>query len=510
MLKKSILGQDNRKIVTVDPYSLISFEHQNNLVSRGNVKNFDQKGFYNSYVQTKDIISSTVDIENEIGEDDLKDAIEIKAYDELGLESTKEYSIFYFESNRTDSDYRVFNVIAIDKERLDEIFGELKDIKYIDYITAAPFLMQSLYKRNVLPGEGVQCYIYFHIDDAFVAIYQSGEYIFSKSIKYSLKNIADTFSKELGKRVDEAELFSMLKKTGLRNENAAYQQQLMKLFGEVFVYINDVLSYAKRAYGLGKIDQIYMDTEIGTIAGMNEFCINYLNIPTKQFDFKISKNANEVTIDSLHMLMIINAQEIQHNNEENLNISIFKRPPPFKDRPSGKLMQAIAASLLLSLAYPTYQFVYENFYLKTELQDLNGKHQDLSARVETMKSELSKVQKSNDEIEAKLVAKNEDLEFRTKLLKEIYSKKVSYPMKAKVLTDLFDKINKHNTKVVEVLNNDHEMIVTVQSKDDKLVTELMKEISITNGYEVSTELIKKDDNTSTYESAIKVGLHGSF
>jgi hypothetical protein len=83
-------------------------------------------------------------------------------------------------------------------------------------------------------------------------------------------------------------------------------------------------------------------------------------------------------------------------------------------------------------------------------------------------------------------------------------------MKAKVLTNLFDKVNKHNTQVVSVDNNSSDMIITVRSKKDKFVTELMKDISTTKGYEVSTELIKKDNNSTYYESAIKVGLHGNF
>ncbi len=354
------------------------------------------------------------------------------------------------------------------------------------------------------------CFVYFHKEDAFVSIYQNGEYIFSKSIRYSLKNIADTFSKELGKRIDESELFSMLSKSGLRNENSAYQQQLMKLFGEVFVYINDVILYAKRAYGLKKIDQVFLGTEIGSIPGVDEFCFNYLNIETKKMEFKISKNANEISIDPLHTLLIINAQDYQTTQDESFNVSIFQRPPPLMKRPSGKLMQALAASLILSLAYPGYQFVYDNFFLKKELVQLTETDRQLSVKVNAMKQALAEVKKEDESIEKRLVEKNADLDFRTKLLKEIYSKKVSYPMKAKVLTDLFNKINQHQSKIVSVTNNNKEITLTVRSKKDKLVTELMHDIAVSKGYEVSTELIKKDDNSSYYESAIKVGLYGNF
>ncbi len=510
MLKKSILKPANKKIIAVDPYSLTSYEYDKNVITKGNVKSFDQKSFYNSYVQTKDIISNTVDIDNDVSNEDLRDAIEIKAYDELGLESAKEYSIFYFESDKADNEYKVFNVIAIDKMRLDEVFGNLKDIKYIDYITAAPFLMKSLYNRNLLSMENTDCFVFFHKDDAFVTIYQNGEYVFSKSIRYSLKNISDTFSKELGKRVDESEFYSMLIKSGFQNQNSAYQQQLMKLFGEVFVYINDVILYAKRAYGLDKINDIYLGTEIGHIPGIAEFCYNYINIQTQKLEFKISKNANEIDINPLQTLLIINAQDYQHNFDESFNVSIFKRPPPLRQRPSGKLMQTVAAALVISLAYPGYQFVYDNFFLKENLKTLINQDNELSIRVASMKKELTIVNESKKAVEGKLEVKNQDLDFRTKLLKEIYSKKVSYPMKAKVLTELFDKINKHDSKVISVSNDDKEMIVTVRSLHDKSITELMKDISVTRGYDVSTELIKKDDNTTYYQSAIKVGLNGNI
>jgi hypothetical protein len=513
MLKSAIFKPKAKKstankITTVDPYTLSSYSYANNVINKSSVTKFDEKSFYNSYIQTKDVISDLIDIDNEISEEDLKDAIEIKAYDELGLDESREYSIFYFESNKTDSDFRVFNVIAIDKERLDEIFGELNSIKYIDHITVAPFLMKSLYTKGMLSSDGTDCFVYFHKDDAFVAIYQGGEYLFSKSIRYSLNNISDTFSKQLGTRVDREDFYNILTKSGFQNTNSAYQQQLMKIFGEVFVYINDIILYAKRAYSLDKLDQIYLGTDIGNIYGIEEFGFNYINLPIKNLEFIISKNKSD--IDPLHTLLIINAKDYKENLDESLNLSVFKRPPPFSQRPSGKLVKATAAALMLSLLYPGYQFVYNNFVLKKEIRELDNKNIVLVARVDTMKNSLKEISNKRDNIVEQLTKKSADLEFRTKLLKEIYKKKVSYPMKAKTLVDLFEKINHHNSKVISVENNSSKLIITVQSDQDKHITELMKEISQEKKYSVSTDLIIKDENISSYKSAIEVGLNGSF
>ena len=510
MLKRSIIDRRKRSIVTLDPYSLKSYRYRDNVISEESVKKFDDRAFYISYVQTKDIISSTVDIEVGIAEEDLRDAIEIKAYDEMGLESDKEYSIFYFQANRDDGEYQVFNVIAIDQDVLNDIFGELKEIKYVDYITAAPFLMRALYHKNLLATDKTDCFVYFHKDDAFVTIYKDGEYVFSKSIKYSLGYISDTFAKELGKRIDEKSFFEMLQKNGLQHENSAYQQQLMKIFGELFVYVNDIILYAKRAYRLDAIDQVHIGTEIGQIKGMEEFCFNYINLPAKYMHFKISKNAHEIDVEPLHQIMIEKAVEYNVTLDDSQNISIFRKPPPLKQRPSGKLIQVVAASLLLSLLYPGYQFVYEKMFLKPELSRLQSKYHDLTQKSQRMKAAMAKVQKAKKEIETKLEAKSKALAFRTDLLKEVYKKKVNYPMKAKVMTDLFEKVNRHHARVVKTEENNNTMEITVRSPKDKYLTELMEDMAQSDHYEVSTEMIKKDENGSYYESAIKVGLHGKF
>ncbi len=510
MLKKSIIEKRKKSIITLDPYSLKSYRYRDNLITEENIKKFDDRAFYISYVQTKDIISSTVDIEIGVSDEELQGAIEIKAYDELGLESDKDYSIFSFQSSRNDGEFRVFNVIAIDETVLSDIFGELKEIKYIDYITAAPFLLKSLYTKNRLTSDKTDCFIYFHKDDAFVAIYKDGEYVFSKSIKYSLGYISDTFAKELGKRIDEKGFFSMLKKSGMQHENSAYQQQLMKIFGEIFVYVNDVILYAKRAYRLEHIDQVYLGTEIGKIAGLEEFCYNYINLSTKYLEFKISKNANELSIEPLHTIMIESAVSYNETMDDTQNISIFKRPPPLKQRPSGKLLQALAASFIISIAYPAYQFVYESMFLQKDLINLEQEHTQLYQKSNSMKAAMSKVQKEKKEIEKKLSTKSKDLNFRTNLLKEIYHKKVNYPMKAKVLTDLFKKVNSHHAKVVLTKESNSTMHITVRSSKDKYLTELMQDMALSKHYDVSTKLIKKDDNASYYESSIKVGLNGQF
>ncbi len=508
MFKKrsSVGGLAKKPIVTVDPYLDKYYIYENNRFSVASKKNLANENFFISYLQQKDVIVGNVEVPRGIPEDDLADAIEVKAYEELGLDSSIEYEIFHFETIQQDGKNRVFNVFAVDKAKVLETFSSVKHVKYIDYITLAPFLYKSLYKKGLIEVGGVDCFIYFHHDDATVTIYQDGEYLFSKSIRYSLKNISDTFSKELGKRVDEKEFYQMLQTSGLQNSNPLYQRHIMKLFGDIFVYINDVITFAKRSYGLSTINNLYISSEIGDIKGIAEFCHSYVNIPTKILEINIYKNSDNIEINPLYSLLTLSAQNYM-DNPEDINLTIFKRPLPFKERPSGKLSMAIAAGLALGLAYPAYQFGENELIWKKKMHEVEEKYQKASAKERRMKAAFAKLNKEQKEIDKKLSQKSKKLDFVTKLLHEIYEKKVSYPMKAKVMTDIFDRVTKHRSKVVSVDNNATDLIVTVRSDSDKDITELLSELASYKKYDVSSKSIKKDNNATYYESAIKVGLH---
>jgi len=75
--KKGILSTIGEKpIVTIDPYSLKSYIYKKSLFEKSTSKELAKNNFFISYVQTKDIISSTVDIARSIAGEDLRDAIE--------------------------------------------------------------------------------------------------------------------------------------------------------------------------------------------------------------------------------------------------------------------------------------------------------------------------------------------------------------------------------------------------------------------------------------------------
>ena len=305
------------EIVSIDPLSLVSYAYSKNEIKLNKLEKSDKNAFFISYLQTRDVISATIDISRNIPDSDLKDAIEIKVYDELALDSAIEYVISYTETDSKDTKNRSFNVFIIDATLIHSKLTPIKEkTRYIDYVTTAPFLIKALYRKNFIEPDGTHCFVYFQKSDAFLAIYKGGEYIYSKSLHYSLKEINEKFCELVGERIDEEDFYKLLTTEGLRTSNGQYQQHLMQLFGEIFLYISDVLVFTKRSYNIDFIDRIYLGSEIGAFSGIEEYGKSYLGLESFEFNFSIAINSKEWYIDQIHILMMLSAQLYMENPDD--------------------------------------------------------------------------------------------------------------------------------------------------------------------------------------------------
>lgn len=494
------------EIISVDPISLNSYKYAKNEIQLFNLDKSKKSSFFASYIQSKDVISATIEISRNIPEEDLQDAIEIKVYDDLGLDSAVEYKITYLETETNDTKNRVYNVFVIDSNLVQEQLSAIrKKTNYIDYVTTAPFLINSLYRKGLIEPESTDCFVYFQKNDAFLAIYRSGEYLYSKSLHYSLTEITEKFCELIGERIDEEEFFNLLTTEGLKSSNISYQSYLMQLFGELFLYINDVLIFAKRSYDIDVIDKVYIGSEVGVFIGIDEYAKSYLGLESHEFNFSIAINSKEWYVDQIHILMALTSQVYLEERDDTLNFSIFKRPPPLNQRPIGKMIGIFAASLIISLAYPAYQFGYTQF-LNIQLASQTEKFNKLFQENNILKQKIGNLKKEKEKV-TKLVSKESTkLEFRNKLLQEIHKKKIEYPMKAEMLVNLLSILNKHNSKITELTFKENSLILFVQNKKEKKITELIKALTALNKYKITTNKIEQSDKPKIYLSQITIGL----
>lgn len=495
------------EIVSIDPLSLVSYAYSKNEIKLHKLDKSNKNSFFISYIQTRDVISSTIDISRNIPDSDLKDAIEIKVYDELALDSSIEYAITYLETDSKDSKNRSYNVFIIDLGLVTAKLSPIKDkTHYIDYVTTAPFLIKALYRKNFLEPEGTHCFVYFQKTDAFLAIYKGGEYVYSKSLHYSLKEINEKFCELIGERVDEEDFYKILTNEGLKSSNSVYQQNLMQLFGEIFLYINDVLVFSKRSYNIDVIDRIYIGSEIGTFSGIAEYGKSYLGLESYEFNFSIAINSKEWYIDQLHILMMLNAQMYMENPDDSLNFSIYKRPPPFKQRAVGKLAGVLAASILVGLAYPAYQIGHDS-YLSFVLRGTTAEYTETYKKTSDIRQQLALLKVEKEKIDGLVSNEISKFEFRKKLLTEIYNKKISYPMKSRILVEIFKISNANECKVESIEFKKNQLNFFVRNKSEKKITEFIKDLTTLKKYKINTDKIMKDDTLKLYTSKISIGLN---
>ncbi len=508
---KSNKQQIYSSALSVNPYRGDYYSGSRNTLSRVNSPSFSKSQNSIALLDTKSFISTLVSISKNIPETDLFDALENKVYEELALDMAIEYNIKYVEDiHKNVEGERFFHAFVVDPFTLEQEYAALvKSIKYVDFIIPTPLLLKSLYTKEHLKQNSIDCFIYFQENDSFFTIYDNGEFLYTKSLKYSLAHIHERFCDELGSQVDFDIFKNMLTQEGLNPSNEEYQKSIMKIFGEVFLHISDVITYAKRAYEVTFFNEIFIGSSVGNIYGLDEYAQTYLGLKTSVFNFNHGYDTKGLYVDQMHQLMQVYA-ELEPVDRYDCNFTIFHRPPPFAKRDSGKLILVTAASLAAALLYPGVYWglsYAEEFHHTLLAQEYEKVHMEKLQRESTVNAKMANLHLAQELLD------EQTREFKSKkdTLDQIHDKKVNYPMKAKILTDFTQNFNKYKTKLQSVEYSEDENstkkmfkfgLVSSTTQD---ITELLKFLTSSKGgyYDFEMELISFDADNKSYLSELK-------
>jgi len=337
-------------IVSVNNYSDKSYIFRKDSLTPLSKLTYKSNYFYTTYLANKDMIIAPIEVAAGMDEKDLDGLLDDRAYDELGLDPAQEYIIRRWEIESKDPHKRVFQLFVVEHNTYTEVFAPLREkIKYIDLIVPAPLLYHSLYNMHVLEPKGVHAFLYFTHYDTFVTFYRSGKYLYSKSIPFSLRQIYNRYCEMIGETVDEDKFYKTLQKDGLKALQSDFQQNLMKLFGEIFISINDIIIYTKRAYDLEVIDQMFIGSELGAIAGLDEYVQNYLGFHSMALEFDFDIQTEEWHTDQMQYMMAVSALDYKEDSSEWVNFTLYPKPPTFFKRPAGQITAMTMLMLLLAI-----------------------------------------------------------------------------------------------------------------------------------------------------------------
>ena len=504
--KKKSSKSDVKNVVTIDVFS-----HKNYIFAEDEFKPLDKltyntSNFITSYVSNKDLISTKVEISRSIPDEDIPDMIDIKAYEELGLDQANSYVISSYEVANAGEE-REFYIFVAEPERLEELFLPVKkETKYIDLIIPEPLLYKPLYTKEILQDNSTHCFVYFTEHDASVTLYKDGEYLYSKSIEYSLEQIYNKYCEFVGEKVDEKEFYTILESEGLKTVQTEYQQNFMKIFGEVFITINDIIIYAKRAFELDNIDHVFVGSQKGPIIGLDDYSQNYLGLNSSDFNFNYNITNNEWYTDQFQSLMLLSAFEYMEHTLDVVNLSMYPRAPAFIYRPSGQFIISVFTAISLSLAYPLY-YLIGSYISDAEIFALNEKNKTLTKEAKKYKEILGKKRANIKLLDENIEALRNTYDTKAKTLTSIYDKKVNYRLKSGLFHMLAKELHKFDVHINELYTEDDILYISMVSPDDKKLTEFIKYISQTHFddiKEIDIERIEKDPSKNYYKGLLKV------
>lgn len=499
-------------VISVNPYKATYLTSVPGFFKETLSPEFSKDQFAISYLNTSGFINSQIEISKNIPEEDLQDAIANKAYDELALDQALEYQIQYIESfHNLDDNNRNFHVFIVDPLTITETFHDVVDkIKYIDLIIPAPLLIKSLYSKEIIDNDGAHCFIYLQENDAFLTVYNDKEFIYTKSIKFSLLQMHERFCELYGEQIPYNDFINFISKENLKESNSAYKEFLIKLYKELFTNVNDILTYVKRAFEIEKINHIYIGSQISTVSKLDEMAEVELEIKTSDFAFDYGFESKDIFVDQLHALMHIYTTLSEEERYEN-NFTVYHRPPKFTQRESGKLILLTAASFAIAFAYPiTYWALTYAQTLQIDLlqQEYNEVHTMKLTRESIIKT------KQNEKSKALALLHEEEKIYTDKknTLIKIHDVKVNYPMKAQIITKLTKDLNKFGVKLekltyLEDQTNKNFQLHLVSLKD-KQITQLLEYFTkIHMGkFTFSLEEISYQEKEKKYFSEVKVRI----
>lgn len=505
-------------ILSVNPYKNTYVLAVASFLNETTLPQYNNEQYVISFLNTSGFINSHISISKNIPNEDLYDAIYNKAYDELGLDQAITYQIQYIETfNKLDEDNRVYQIFIADPLNIEDVFrNTIEKIKYIDYIIPSPLLFKSLYTKEIIEDTGTHCFIYFQENDTSITIYRDKEFLYTKSINFSFKQMHERFCELYGELIEYDEFIRFLSSEDLKTTNSPYKLDTLKLYKEIFANISDILTYVKRALDIDKIDNIYIDSQLQSVSKLDEITEVELGIKSNYFNFDYGFQSSNGHIEHIHYLMHLYTT-LSGEDRYECNFTTYHRPPKFAKRESGKAILLSIAALFVAFLYPVSYWTLT--YAQTMQEKLLENKYNETHRIKTTTEAIIKsVEADKEKVLTILKKEQEEYAEKKNTLIKIHDVKVNYPSKAELIYILSKDLDKYNVKLETLTYTETQtedkvsstkvLKLGLVSSNDKKITSLIEYLTKTydGRFHFSIEKVSYESESKLYFSELKVSL----
>ncbi|MGM0534320.1 MAG: hypothetical protein ACQERK_07505 [Campylobacterota bacterium] len=458
-------------------------------------------------VDPRKVITHSFKVPESITKDELDIEVEMKLYDEAGLNAADDYKFSYIVKDQNiEETENMVEAFAIKQNDLIEDFGPVAEkTKHIDTLTVPYVAYEGLYETHELEPQN-DVFVHLGKEYSFVSLCKAGRYIYSRNIS-SLERLASNLDNDLGVDVDK--FIELLHTKGL--SQSYYDEEEDELFESVqtqmqnvYNRINDAVMYTRNIFSFESADRIFIECEGAWIRGIDTFI-------------------NELLFDKAHVLSTREVIKVHHSSltmdltdcvvawyatlhhSVLPNLSIFERKVPFARSFLAKCLYATAAGAAVASIYPLVLH-YQNIQLREQigqqqqvLQTKQKQQQALSADVNSLQKQIEKVQQKVDEFSAAKKTFADEVE-QVLHMDRANRKDIKF---VSDLDQLLQKIGLHASAVAKT-DDGYEVAVYADYDSREKVTVLMREF-LALGYEsVKTDRIYHE--RPLYHSRVKIVL----
>ncbi len=462
-------------------------------------------------ISDKEIISYSFDVPKGLPETELDDTVEIRMYQDAGLNHMIDYKIVYaVRDSLLDIQNHSVTAFALPPVQSDSRFASFREqCDYIDAILPGSTLPFSLYSAEILePRHDI--FIYIKEEETTFALFSEGRFVYAKSIGNGLRGLHGTFVKENNEGIDYDTFITALTRQGVdpmrfNDDPVIFHRDIAALLERSLGEINNIIQYARRIAGIQGIDRVFIGTQHGTVPGLESLVATVTGIRGESFHFFTPFYSDEDPyVDQTVILALIEAENVRTGRRPNpFNLSVYPRPPGFFRRDSGRLLLSSAAAVLLFGAYPLFLAVDTHWKSRSYDTTMDRLHISQEEFV-TFKENQKEIQKRRNRYTALLQAEQQRHGEQITLLKRIDAKQNSHRSKTRTLALLFQLLTRHRLKIETLAVDADRYRLDLRSAKDAYVTAFLKSISRHKKMHVDMDTYAYNPAINAYRTSIRI------
>lgn len=450
------------------------------------------------------IQKATVGISKGVSEEILEETLLEAASTQLGIDFEDEPVVQYQRRGVAsyDSNQYEYDLFIIPRETIENALrGLVQKSPYVDCVVPYLFLPSMLYKRGFLSPKGSQIFVHFGDEDAFFALFDEGEMVYSKSLEGRVGTLREAFISRTGLDLGRDEFVKYI--SGEAADSGAYQGVIETLYQALFVEVEEALSFAKRLYLDIHPEILYFNSPMRLQPEFYTYLSDMLMLrctPASSIAIGMEYEGSSLVTP----LAILYAEAIRQG-EKLPNFTIYPRPAPLLQRDSGKILGILALSLLVALVYPVYN-VAQWVMAHQEIERIEIERQDIGGTELRYQSELAKLKEEREGLQKSIDVKEEHYKRLRGTLEEIYTWQKNYVDKSQILNDFLKASHQHGISLEGLMIIEEGASVWLEAKatamGQKSFSGFLRRLGESERYiEVGTEEIQKEEGR--YRSTIK-------